>query len=164
VLLGDTVVESGEPVTQQLARAFDRYQESMVALEEVEPSKVSRYGIISGKRISDSIYLIEDFVEKPSEKEAPSNLAIAGRYVLTADIFDYIEQTAKGKNDEIQLTDALRLLVESRAVYGFRFDGCRYDIGNRLDFVKTNLLFALEREDMREDIAAFVKDLAKRLG
>lgn len=163
VLLGDTLVESYQPVTRQLIRTFDRYQESVVALEEVERSKVDRYGVIAGKVISDGIYLIEDFMEKPAPDEAPSNLAIAGRYVLTPDIFDFIARTAPGKNGEIQLTDALRLLVETRAVYGLRFEGVRYDIGNKLDFIKTNVVYALARDDLREEVARFIQELAQQL-
>jgi UTP--glucose-1-phosphate uridylyltransferase len=161
VLLGDTLVDSPSPVTKQLVQIYERYQESVVALEEVERSKVSRYGVIAGKKMVDNIYLIEDFVEKPSVEEAPSNLAIAGRYVLTAEIFQHIAATKPGKNDEIQLTDAMRLLVSSRAMYGLRFDGHRYDIGNKLDFVKTNVTFALGRPDLRADMIAFVREVAR---
>ena len=163
VLLGDTLVKSPEPVTRQLVRAFDRYQESVVALEEVDEAKVSRYGIIAGKEISPDVFLIEDFVEKPSVSEAPSRLAIAGRYVLTPEIFEYISQTGRGKNDEIQLTDAMRLLVASRAMYGLRFEGCRYDIGNKLDFIKTNIAFALSRDDLKDELAEYIKELAGTL-
>jgi len=161
VLLGDTLVDSPSPVTKQLVQIYERYQESVVALEEVERSKVSRYGVIAGKKMVDNIYLIEDFVEKPSVEEAPSTLAIAGRYVLTAEIFQHIAATKPGKNDEIQLTDAMRLLVASRAMYGLRFDGHRYDIGNKLDFVKTNVTFALGRPDLRADMIAFVREVAR---
>lgn len=158
VLLGDTLVESSEPVTLQLARAFERYEESVVALEEVDRSKVSRYGVIDGRCIESNIFLVSDFVEKPAVEEAPSNLAIAGRYILTAHILECLERTGRGKNDEIQLTDALRLLVADRAVYGLRFDGQRYDIGNKLDFIKTNVTFALARDDMADDLRAFLRE------
>jgi UTP--glucose-1-phosphate uridylyltransferase len=163
VLLGDTLVESAEPVTRQLAKAYDRYQESVVALESVDRAKVGRYGIIAGREIAKDVYLVEDFIEKPTVEQAPSNLAIAGRYVLTPEIFEYIRQTKKGKNNEIQLTDAMRLLVASRAMYGLRFDGRRHDIGNKVDFIKTNIQYALMRDDLRADVAAYVKDLAKKL-
>lgn len=163
VLLGDTLVESGSPVTKQLADIYDRYGESVVALEEVDPLKVGRYGVISGREITSNVYLIQDFVEKPSVEEAPSNLAIAGRYVLTPEIFSYIERTAAGKNDEIQLTDSLRLLVAERAVYGMRFDGCRYDIGNKLDFIKTNVMFGLHCDELKSELSEFIKDTAATL-
>ncbi|MDP6523910.1 MAG: UTP--glucose-1-phosphate uridylyltransferase GalU [Kiritimatiellia bacterium] len=163
VLLGDTLVESGEPVTKQLLGAFERYQESVVALEEVPMEKVSRYGVIDGQEISDDIFLIRDFVEKPEVNDAPSNLAIAGRYILTPGIFEEIEKTVPGKNDEIQLTDAMRSLVSSRAIYGLRFSGRRFDVGNKLDFIKTNVTMALKRPDLREDVESYILELAESL-
>ena len=163
VLLGDTLVQSGSPVTKQLMDVYDRYQESVVALEQVDMDKVSRYGVIDGRNIDSNVYLVEDFIEKPTPEEAPSNLAIAGRYVLSPEIFDCIARTARGKNNEIQLTDAMRLLVADRAMYGLHFDGRRYDIGNRLDFIKTNVEFALMREDLKADLAEFISDTARKL-
>ena len=159
VLLGDTVVQSGEPVTLQLVRAFERYQESLVAVEEVDISKVSRYGVIDGRRIEGNIYMIDGFVEKPEPDKAPSRLAIAGRYVLTPDIFDCIEQTERGKNNEVQLTDAMRMLQERRAMYGLRFEGIRYDIGNKLDFIKTNIAMGLQREDLKDDLLSYISGI-----
>ncbi len=163
VLLGDTLIKSEKPVTDQLVKTYERYQESVVALEEVDHRKVSRYGIIGGKEISPNTYLIEDLVEKPPLDKAPSNLAIAGRYVLTPEIFEYIKQIGRGKNNEIQLTDAMKLLVASRAMYGCKFDGIRYDIGNKLDFIRTNIEYALMRDEMKDSVAEFVKDIASRL-
>ena len=164
VLLGDTVVQSNEPVTRQLMRIFDRYGESVVALEEVERSKVTRYGVMSGHALGDGVYRIDDFVEKPSVKEAPSNLVIAGRYVLSPDVFDCLGRTVKGKNDEVQLTDAMRLLVKERGFYGLHFRGIRHDVGNKLDFIKTNIALGLQREDIREDLAAYIRSLAGKMG
>lgn len=162
VLLGDTLVQSATPVTQQLLDVFERYQESVVALEEVAPDKVSRYGIMDGTCMTDRVYLVKDFIEKPSVDESPSNLAIAGRYVLTSDIFDHIANTKRGKNDEIQLTDALRRQVAGRAVYGLNFEGRRYDIGNKIDFIKTNIAFALQRDDMHEALMEFLRETVER--
>ncbi|MBM4144251.1 MAG: UTP--glucose-1-phosphate uridylyltransferase GalU [Lentisphaerae bacterium] len=164
VLLGDTVVKAPRPVTAQLAEVFDRYGESVVALEEVERSMVDRYGVIDGKPIQNGVYLVRDFVEKPSVAEAPSRLVIAGRYVLTPEIFDFLRKVKPGKNGEIQLTDALRGLVAARAVYGLRFEGRRYDVGNKVGFVKTNLEFALQDADMRDEIAACIRALSAELG
>ncbi len=161
VLLGDTLIDATPGVTGQLIKVFGRYGESVVGLEEVPKAKVSRYGIMAGKPIDHGVYLIEDLVEKPKVEEAPSNLAIAGRYVLTPDIFDLLDSQAPGKNNEIQLTDAMRRLVRTRAMYGLRFKGTRYDIGNKLDFVKTNLVYALKRGDMAKDLRAFMKTLVK---
>ncbi len=163
VLLGDTLVESAEPVTRQLIRVFERYQETVVALESVDRSKVSRYGIAGGREVASDIYLIETLIEKPSLEEAPSTLAIAGRYVLTPEIFQCIRMTKPGKNNEIQLTDAMQMLVSSRAMYGLRFHGRRHDIGNKMDFIKTNVHYALQRPDLRQDIAAYLKELAESL-
>jgi UTP--glucose-1-phosphate uridylyltransferase len=160
VLLGDTVMDGvKKPVTRQLMDIFDRYQESVVAVEEVDRSKVSRYGVIKGTPVTDDLYLLQDFVEKPAPKEAPSNLVIASRYVLSPDIFDFLGKTQAGKNNEIQLTDAMRQLVRSRAMYALRFAGVRYDIGNKLDFIKTNLIFGLKQKDLAKSLQEFVRSL-----
>lgn len=162
VLLGDTVMDGGrKPVTRQLLDVFERYQESVVAVEEVERAKVSRYGVIKGTAVTDKLYLLDDFVEKPAPEEAPSNLVIASRYVLTPDIFSFLGRTTRGKNNEIQLTDAMRQLVRSRAMYALRFDGVRYDIGNKLDFIKTNLIFGLKQKDLAKPLREFVRSLRK---
>ena len=163
VLLGDALVAAERPATQQLVDVFAAHERSVVSLEEVPMSQVSRYGVIDGERTGDRTYRIKDFIEKPSIEEAPSNLAIAGRYILTPDIFDCIDRTVRGKNNEIQLTDALRLLVKSEAIYGHRVDGRRYDIGNKLDFIRTNIVFALARDDLRDDLTAYIKSLAAEL-
>ena len=163
VLLGDTIVDAQPGVTQQLMQVYERYRESVVALEEVPKSKVGRYGVIDGKRVGDAkdLFMIRDFVEKPKPEEAPSNLAIAGRYVFTADIFDHLDRQKPGKNGEIQLTDAMRRLVKERAMYGLRFRGTRYDIGNKLDFVKTNVVYALKRPEMAADLRTFLREQLK---
>jgi UTP--glucose-1-phosphate uridylyltransferase len=116
---------------------------------------------MAGKPLDKQVYLVSDFVEKPKIEEAPSNLAIAGRYVLMPEIFDLLESQTPGKNGEIQLTDAMRRLVKTRAMYGLHFKGKRHDIGNKLDFVKTNVLYALKRDDMAKDLRAFLKTLVK---
>ena len=163
LLLGDTLVESSPSITSQLMEVYDRYRESVVVLEEVERSKVSRYGVIEGKEVEDGLYLISDFIEKPSPEEAPSTLAIAGRYAFTSEIFDSLKMTTVGKNDEIQLTDAMRRLVKERAIYGLKLNGTRYDIGNRLDFLKTNVIFGLHRPDIRDRLKEFIKETAASL-
>jgi len=164
VLLGDTILDGDdEPVTAQLVNLFERYQESVVALEEVTRDKVSRYGVVGGHSIDGDVFLIDSFVEKPTEEEAPSNLVVASRYVFTPDIFDCIMRTKRGKNNEIQLTDAMRRLLESRAMYGCKFKGHRYDAGNKLEFLKTNIAFALKNGNLRENVATHIKELAKRL-
>ena len=163
LLLGDTLIESKTSLVRRLMEVYDRYQESVVALEAVEPSKVESYGVIGGRQISDGLYLIEDLVEKPKPLEAPSNLAIAARYVFSPDIFNYIARTSPGKNGELQLTDAMRLMLQDRAMYGLVFDGQRFDIGNKLDFLKTNVTFGLAHPELGPDFRTFLKDLARRL-
>jgi UTP--glucose-1-phosphate uridylyltransferase len=160
ILLGDTIVDSPTPVTRQLIDLFDRYQESVVAVEAVERSKVSRYGVLKAKPVAKQLFLVEDFVEKPTIEEAPSNLVIAGRYVLTPEIFDCIARTRRGKNNEIQLTDAMRLLVKTRAMYALRFNGARYDIGSKLDFLKTNILFGLKQKELAAPLRAFLRQVS----
>lgn len=165
ILLGDTLIESNNkiPVTRQLIEVYNRYHESVVALEEVDPSMVSRYGIIGGKEIDPDVYLVSRFIEKPDIDEAPSNLAIASRYVFTHEIFDYIDKLKPGKNNEIQLTDAMELMLKDKAMYGLRFDGVRYDIGNKLDFLKTNVIFGLKREDFGDEFKLWLKNLISGL-
>lgn len=165
VLLGDTIIsnKSGRSITAEMIDVYEKFQAPVILLEEVDPKKVSRYGIVGGKMIEDDIIEIDQLIEKPSVEEAPSNLAVAGRYILTPDIFECIDQTKPGKNGEIQLTDAMRLLLKRRRFYGLKLNGTRHDIGNKLDFVKTNVLYAMKRDDMGEEIKAFIKDLATKI-
>jgi len=160
VLLGDTVIDGkGKPITRQLMEVYERYNSSVVALEEVEPKNVSRYGIISGNQLEKNVYLATDFVEKPALKDAPTNLAIASRYIFTPEIFDYLDKTTEGVNNEIQLTDAMREMVKKHAMYGLRFEGKRYDIGNKLDFIKTNIEFGLKNKEIGADLKLYLKEL-----
>jgi UTP--glucose-1-phosphate uridylyltransferase len=162
VLLGDTVIDGkGKPITRQLMEVYERYNSSVVALEEVEPHNVSRYGIFDGTLLEQNIYLANDFIEKPSAKEAPSNLAIASRYIFTPEIFDYLEKTVAGYNNEIQLTDAMRAMVKKQAMYGLKFIGKRYDIGNKLDFIKTNIEFGLKNKEIGTELRKYLIDLMR---
>ena len=165
LLLGDTLIgkASDEPFTKQMIEVFDRFQESVVALERVPEEKVERYGIAGGKEIGERLTLLDALVEKPAQKDAPSNLAIAGRYVFTSEIFDYLADTKPGKNNEIQLTDAMARLMNERAMYGLELPGARYDIGNKLDFLKTNVIFGLDREDFGDRFKEFIKETAAKL-
>ena len=163
LLLGDTLIRSPKPLLRRLMELYARYGESVVALESVEPSKAHLYGVVAGRAMSDDLYLIEDLIEKPKPGEAPSNLAIAARYAFSPEIFDYIAKTTPGKNGEIQLTDAMRLMLQDRAMYGLRLDGKRYDIGNKLDFLKTNVEFGLTHPELGDDFREFLKDLATTL-
>ena len=160
LLLGDSIVESNPPLTRQLMDVHERLGGSVVALEQVAPDKVSSYGIMQGHLIENRLYLIEDLIEKPAPASAPSNMAIAGRYVLTPEIFSTLGETPPGKNDEIQLTDALRRLLKQRPMYGLHFEGKRYDIGNKLDFLKTNVIFGLRHAELGPPFREFLRQLA----
>lgn len=162
VLLGDTLIESRYgSVTRQLIDVFNKYNGSVVALEEVEQELVSRYGIIGGTDIEENVFKVTDFIEKPSIEEAPSNLAIASRYIFTAEIFDYLKRVEPGKNNEIQLTDAMHLMLRDHDMFGLRFDGIRYDIGNKLDFLKTNVIYGAKREDLGSDFLDWLKQFVE---
>jgi UTP--glucose-1-phosphate uridylyltransferase len=159
VLLGDTIIDSVIPVSQQLIDMYNQYRQTIIAVEEVPPDKVERYGIIGGRKISDTIWQVEDLVEKPTPRESPSNLAIAGRYVLTPEIFNSIEQTKVGKSNEIQLTDAMRLLLKRENIYAYKLEGKRYDIGNKMDYLKTIVEFGLKRKEFTREFKNFLKEL-----
>ena len=166
LLLGDTLLGSDDaerPILRQMLDIYEEKGESVIALEEVEPHKVSRYGIAGGKSKGNGVIEIDQLVEKPEIDEAPSNLAIAGRYIFHPAIFDYIAKTEPGKNGEIQLTDAMVPMLADRGMYGLRFAGKRYDIGNKLDFIKTNIEFGLKREDIGEELAEYLKRIVAGL-
>ena len=162
VLLGDTIMDAVIPVTQQLIDTYAQYGCSVIAVEEVPHDKVNRYGIVGGKALSDRILELTSLVEKPSIKDAPSNLAIAGRYILTPEIFNMLEQTPAGKNNEIQLTDAMLLLLKRENLYAHRIEGKRHDIGNKLDFLKTTVEFALKRPEFATPFRAFLEEILKQ--
>ena len=158
VLLGDTIVDSVIPVTQQLIDVYNQYRQTIIGVEVVPEEKVSRYGIIGGKKLSDSIWEVSELVEKPDVGKSPSNLAIAGRYILTPEIFKAIEQTAPGKNNEIQLTDAMRIMLRRESIYCNIIEGKRYDIGNKMDYLKTIVEFALKRKEFAVEFYEFLKE------
>ena len=159
VLLGDTIIDSVIPVIQQLVDTFEQYKQTIIAVETVPPDKVSRYGIVGGDVISDKLLQINEMIEKPQMKKAPSNLAIAGRYILTPEIFSALEKTHKGKGNEIQLTDALRLLLKRENMIAQTIEGKRHDIGNKLDFLKTTIEFALKRKEFAEPLTQFLHEI-----
>ena len=168
VLLGDDIIKGDIPCIKQLMDVYQKYKNSsaVIAVEEVKNKNVSRYGIIKirGKEIDldKSVYRIEDIIEKPSLEEAPSNIGTVGRYVLTPEIFPCIKETPVGKGNEIQLTDAIRILIrkEKRDVYAYKFSGRRYDAGDKLGYVKAIVDSALEREDLKEEIMKYLEGLA----
>jgi UTP--glucose-1-phosphate uridylyltransferase len=162
ILLGDTVLSSDkEPVISQLIKAHEQTGSSVVALEEVPWEKTSRYGVIDGNSCDETLYKVDAFVEKPAPEEAPSNLVIASRYVFNPEIFTYLANTPRGKGNEIQLTDAMRLMLNDQSMYGYKFNGKRHDIGNKLDFIKSTIEFALKRPEFKEDIFEYIKNIVE---
>jgi UTP--glucose-1-phosphate uridylyltransferase len=163
VLLGDTILDSIIPVTQQLIDVYEQYGQTVIAVEEVPQDKVNRYGIVGGRKLSERILQLDQMIEKPEIGKAPSNLAIAGRYILTPEIFKALEKTERGKGNEIQLTDALRILLKQEDIAAYTIEGKRYDIGNKLDFLKTTVEFALKRQEFAKPFGDFLKEIVKNL-
>ena len=160
VLLGDTIIKSRVPATRQLIDAYSQTGTAIVGVEGVPREKVERYGIVAPKTSETGrLATLADVIEKPSVHDAPSNLAICGRYVFNPDIYDYLQKIGRGKNNEIQLTDAIRLMITEKVVHSLKIDGIRYDIGNKLDFLITNVEFALEREDLGPEFRAYLQGL-----
>jgi len=160
LLLGDNIFYSKTPCTAQLISIFDRYRVSVIMVEKVPEFKVSRYGIIKGRKIGERLFEIEDLVEKPSLEEAPSNFAIGGRYILTPDIFSCIRRTPPGRGGEVQITDALRLLNRK---LGYITEGKRYDIGDKLDYLKAQIELGLKREEFRDELREYLESLCKNV-
>jgi UTP--glucose-1-phosphate uridylyltransferase len=158
-LLGDTIFSGGELPAVQLVRAYDEFNSSVIGLEEVAEEKVSRYGIVGGQEIREGVYRLDRAVEKPSLSEAPSRLAIAARYLLTPEIFDCLDECVPATNGEIQLTDALALLMRRQPVYGVVLNARRHDIGNPVDWLKTNLIFAQRDKKLWQQIEPLLRSL-----
>lgn len=159
VLLGDDIVESDDPAIKQLMDVYEQTEKSVIGVQEVRPEDTHRYGIIDPVSQNGRLYDVKKFVEKPAPGTAPSNLAIMGRYVLTPDIFDYLANQGEGAGGEIQLTDAIERLNADSQVYAYDFEGNRYDVGEKLGFVKTTIEYALKDAEMRDELKAFIKTL-----
>lgn len=163
VLLGDTILESTEsrPVIRQLMDVYEEHQEVVLALEEVDAKHVSSYGIVGGEPLEPGSQTIQvtTMVEKPTVDEAPSNLAVASRYVLPPEIFQALDMTTPGKGGEIQLTDAIRILLRERPISGAIINGIRHDIGNKLDFLKTSVLYGLKHQEFGADLRGWLEQL-----
>lgn len=159
VMLGDDLVDSAVPCTRQLVDAYEAYKKSVVALMEVPDRDVSKFGIVKGQEIDSRNLEIEQMVEKPKLEDAPSKLAIVGRYLLTPRIFDLLEQITPGKGGEIQLTDAMERLRQEEGFIGHIFEGDRYDAGDTFGFVKANIAYALKRSDVREHLIEYMKQV-----
>jgi UTP--glucose-1-phosphate uridylyltransferase len=157
VMLADDLIDSDKPCIRQLLEIFEQTDESVVALMEVPEMDVHQYGIIKGKVLKERLYQIEATVEKPPAKEAPSRMAIIGRYVLRPEIFSILQKLPSGKGGEIQLTDGLAQLVRERKVYGCEFLGDRYDIGDKFGFVRATVAYALKRRDLKDKVLEYLK-------
>lgn len=159
VMLGDDLIFNEKPCIKQLLEVFQKYHCSVIGIEEVTPDVVHKYGVIKGEQVENNLYKIEDIIEKPPKEKAPSNLATIGRYVLTPTIFECLERTQPGVGNEIQLTDAIKLLLDKEDVYAFQFSGKRYDIGTKLGWIKAIIELSLSREDLKEEIKEHIGNL-----
>jgi len=161
VILGDDVIDADPPALRQMIDVFEEVDGPVLAIEEVPHENVSSYGIIDGEEVRPGVYRIRDLVEKPPLDQAPSNLAIIGRYILTPDIFPALEETAREKDrtGEIQLTNGLRRLLKKRPIYGCKVNGVRHDTGNKLGFLKAVVYFALRRPDLAEPFREYLRSI-----
>lgn len=157
VLLGDDIVDAKTPCLKQMIDCYNEYQTTILGVQEVPDSEVNKYGIINAKPIEENVYKIKDMIEKPNLNEAPSNIAILGRYILTPTIFNILETQQPGKGGEIQLTDALRTLVKSEALYAYTFEGKRYDVGDKLGFLEATVDYALKNPELKDKFIEIIK-------
>jgi UTP--glucose-1-phosphate uridylyltransferase len=159
VLLGDDLVDAEPPCLAQMVEVSRQKGGAVIALMRVPTTEARLYGIIRGEQVDERIYRIEDLVEKPAPDQAPSNLAIIGRYILPPEIFSILEKTPPGKGGEIQLTDALQTLARRMPVYGYEFTGDRYDAGDKIGCLQANIAFAMKRPEMAEKLKEFIKKI-----
>lgn len=162
VLLGDDIVYGKKPCLKQMIETYEEYKTTILGVQEVAKEEVNKYGIINGMKIDDRVYKVKELVEKPSMEEAPSNIAILGRYIINPAIFDILENTKPGKNGEIQLTDALMELAKKEAMYAYIFEGRRYDVGDKQGFLEATVEYALRREDLREEFLEYLKKVIEK--
>lgn len=163
VMLGDDIVdnEGGKPCLKQLIDAYEKYETTILGVQEVAKEDTDKYGIVNGSKVADDVYKVKDLVEKPDPEKAPSNIAILGRYIITPEIFDILSELPPGKNSEIQLTDALEELSEKRDMYAYVFEGKRYDLGDKHGFLQATVDFALKRPDLRDDFLEYITKVSK---
>jgi UTP--glucose-1-phosphate uridylyltransferase len=159
VLLGDDIIDARVPALKQMMNVYKRYPATILAIQKVPKSQTKQYGIIDAKKIENGVYLVKDLVEKPDPSEAPSNLAIIGRYILTPEIFNSLEHTKPGKGGEIQLTDGLKQLMEKQPIYAYEFEGVRHDAGDKLGFLKATVEFGLQNEEFGNDFRNYLHKL-----
>lgn len=159
VLLGDDIVDSNVPCLKQLIDAYNEYKTTILGVQHVDVENVDKYGILDVKHIEDRVYKVKDMIEKPNKDEAPSNIAILGRYIINPSIFEILENQEPGKGGEIQLTDALKTLSKQEAIYAYDFEGRRYDVGDKLGFLEATIDFALKKENLRDDLLSYMKNI-----
>ena len=157
VLLGDDIVDAEIPCLKQMINAYGEYKTTILGVQEVAKENTDKYGILDVKHIEDRVYKVKDMVEKPSVEEAPSNIAILGRYIIMPGIFNILENQEPGKGGEIQLTDALQTLATKEAIYAYNFEGRRYDVGDKFGFLQATVDFALKRPELRDDFVEFLR-------
>ncbi len=164
VLLGDDIVyNEGKPCLKQLMDCYSEYKTSVLGVQTVAKENVNKYGIVDGLHIEDRVYKVKGLVEKPSIEEAPTNVAILGRYIITPKIFEILENTKPGKGNEIQLTDALLELMEQEAMYAYDFEGKRYDVGDKLGFLQATVEYALRKPSLNEEFTEYLKGIVENL-
>ena len=162
VLLGDDIVSAEKPCLKQLIDQYERYNASILGVQTVSDHDVSRYGIVDGTVIEDRFYRVRNLVEKPKQEEAPSNLAILGRYILNPRIFRILGEQEPGAGGEIQLTDAIAELNKYEAVFAYDFEGTRFDVGEKMGFIQTTIEFALQREDLRKNLLEYLSSVVNK--
>lgn len=161
VLLGDDIVYSEKPCLKQLIEVYDEYKTTILGVQDVPMSDVDKYGIVDGLKIEGRVHKVKGLIEKPKPEEAPSNIAILGRYIINPAVFEILENTPPGKGGEIQLTDALKELARREAMYAYNFEGKRYDVGDKLGFLKATVEFALRRDDLKEEFLDYLMKVTK---
>ncbi|NME94492.1 UTP--glucose-1-phosphate uridylyltransferase GalU [Clostridium cochlearium] len=163
VMLGDDVVYSQKPCLKQLIECYNEYKTTILGVQQVAREDVYKYGIVDGKYIEDNVYKVKGLVEKPKVEEAPSNIAILGRYIITPKIFEMLSTIKPGKGGEIQLTDALRELASKEAIYAYNFEGRRYDVGDKLGFLQATIEFALRKEEIKDEFEKYLLGIADNI-
>ncbi|AIQ71287.1 MULTISPECIES: UTP--glucose-1-phosphate uridylyltransferase GalU [Paenibacillus] len=159
VLLGDDIVQADKPCLKQMIEIYDQYKSSIVGVQQVPWEEVSRYGLVDGTELAERVYKANRLVEKPKREEAPSNLAILGRYILTPRIFDMLEEQQVGVGGEIQLTDAISRLSEVERIIAYDFEGKRHDVGEKMGFIQTTIHYALQHEELKEGLLDYLKEV-----
>lgn len=158
IMFGDDIVRSQVPCLLQLMKVFDKYQDVVIALEEIDKKEVSQYGVVRATKIEKNLYEIKDIVEKPKISEAPSNLTIVGKYIVTPEFFDVLSKIKKESHQELGITDGLRSYLKKRPIYGYKFEGKRYDCGSKLGFLKAIIDFSLEHKELGNEFKNYLRN------